>query len=416
MSARWQERLGGLLLLLLVLSPTHTKLAGLLWLLAGLMAAVLAWRHPALPTDRLTLGARQWLLACTGMLALWQGMALYWQEPCCAYSSDINSGLRLWLAALAAYGLVRHWQAPAMGSGRIYDALALACVASLWLVLVNGRFELPSYPIPWSASVAMLLVLLFPAALQAPDGSARRRLWLLACGAGVAAVLLSQSRGAYVILGWMVYVWARSAHGGFQWRRSFRPLLLGLTLGAGVLLTGWLPSDPLRMREGWNDLSASWRQDDYNNSLGGRLALYELAAHTVAESPWTGVGARERLHRIHTLGLDRPEPERSHLAHARTQGHVHNAYLHHAMDGGVISLLGFVLSIAGLWLAARTVRAGHAQTALQLQGLAFVHALTSVSNVNHAHNYYAVMLSLGVLLAFVLGRCQSDPDSPGQGR
>ena len=413
-TARWPERLGWVLLLLLVLSPTHTKLAGLLWLLAGLTGislAMLTWRKPTLPVDPLTLGARQWLLACTVMLALWQSMALYWQEPCCTYSSDINSGLRLWLAALATYGLVRHWHAPAVWSLRLYHALALACVASLWMVLVSGRFELPSYPIPWSASVAMLLVLLFPAALKSPAGSTTRRLWLLACGAGVAAVLLSQSRGAYVILGWMVYAWARSAHGGFQWRRSLRPLLLGLTLAGSVLVTGWLPSDPLRMREAWNDLSASWRQDDYNNSLGGRLALYELAASTVAESPWTGVGARERLHRIRTLGLDRPEPERSHLAHARTQGHVHNAYLHHAMDGGVISLLGFMLSIAGLWLAARTVRLTWPQTALQLQGLTFVHAFTSVSNVNHAHNYYAVMLSLSVLLAFVLGRCLSDEPS-----
>lgn len=410
MTARWRDCLGWVLLLLLVLSPTHTKLAGLLWLLAGLTGitlAVLAWRKPASPADPLTLGARQWLLACTGMLALWQAMALYWQEPCCAYSSDINSGLRLWLAALATYGLVQHGHVPALGSRRLYHALALACVASLWMVLVSGRFELPSYPIPWSASVAMLLVLLFPAALQEPAGTTTRRLWLLACTAGVAAVLLSQSRGAYVILGWMIYVWARAAHGDFAWRRSLRPLLLGLALGGSVLLTGWLPTDPLRMREAWNDLSASWRQDNYNTSLGGRLALYELAATTVAESPWTGVGARERLQRIRNLGLDRPEPERSHLAHARTQGHVHNAYLHHAMDGGVISLLGFLLSIGGLWLAARSVHAAWPQTALQLQGLAFVHALTSMSNVNHAHNYYALMLSLSVMLAFVLGRCQS---------
>jgi hypothetical protein len=47
---------------------------------------------------------------------------------------------------------------------------------------------------------------------------------------------------------------------------------------------------------------------------------------------------------------------------------------------------------------------------LQLQGLAFVHGLTALSNVNHAHNYYVVMLSLSVLLAFVLIRCKPARD------
>jgi len=411
MTARGREGLGWVLLLLLVLSPTHTKLAGLLWLLACLSALVWVWRSPVLAKDAVELGTRRWLWACTGMLALWQAMALYWQEPCCAYSSDIHSGLRLWLAALATLGLVRHWQVPTVWRERLYHALALACLASLWLVLVRGRFELPSYPIPWSASVALLLVLLFPAALRAEPGSLERRGWLIACGAGVGAVLLSQSRGAYVILVWMVFLWARMAHRHLRKRHSLRALVLGLSVLAGVALSGLMPSDPLRMREGWNDLSASLRLEDFNNSLGGRLALYQLAADTVRESPWTGVGARERLHRIRTLGLDLPEPEHSQLAHARTLGHVHNAYLHHAMDGGVISLLGFLLSIAGLMLAAQALRQQHPLAALQLQGVAFVHGMTSLSNVNHAHNYYAMMLSLSVLLAFVLARSESPTTS-----
>jgi hypothetical protein len=37
----------------------------------------------------------------------------------------------------------------------------------------------------------------------------------------------------------------------------------------------------------------------------------------------------------------------------------------------------------------------------QMLGLAFVHASTSLSNVNLAHNYYVVMLSVCVMLVVI---------------
>ena len=76
------------------------------------------------------------------------------------------------------------------------------------------------------------------------------------------------------------------------------------------------------------------------------------------------------------------------------------------MDGGLPGLAGFLLTILGLLLAARAIQRSHALASQQLQGLAFVHTLTSISNVNHAHNYYVVMLSLSVLVVFVLARSQ----------
>lgn len=397
-----------LLLALLALTPVHTKLAGLLWVLTTLAAAWWSWRqrHGQLNDDAVSRAARRWWLACSGTLLLWQAMALYWQEPCCEYSSDLNAALRWWLGALAAWGLVRRFNGDAHLHRRIHDALALAGLASLLVVLTHDRLELPSYPIPWSASVAMLIVLLFPGVLRAPEGSWMRRAGLAGCLAALLAVLLSQSRGTYVILAWMVYHWARHASAGFSWRDSIRPSLAAVMLMLGIVASGIAPSDPLRMREGWNDIAASWREANYNTSLGGRFALYQLAADSVMASPWSGVGARERLERIASLGLDQPEPQRSLLSHARQQGHVHNAYLHNAMDGGLPGLAGFLLTILGLLLAARTIQRSHALASQQLQGLAFVHTLTSISNVNHAHNYYVVMLSLSVLVVFVLARCQ----------
>lgn len=397
-----------LLLGLLALSPLHTKIAGLLWVLSGLTAAWWSWRYRHEPkvADAVSRAAWQWWLSCSVTLVLWQAMAWYWQEPCCDHSSDLNAALRWWLGALAAYGLVRHWRGQARSQGPLHHALALAGLCSLLVVLTHDRHELPSYPIPWSAGVAMLTVLLFPQALKAPPGSWQRRAWLAGCLAAVLAVLLSQSRGTYVLLAWMVYHWARHLTAGAHWRQALRPLLAAGLLFTGIVASGLLPSDPLRMREGWNDIAASWREANYNTSLGGRFALYQLAADTVVESPWTGVGARERLQRIAQLGLDEPEPQRSLLSHARQQGHVHNAYLHNAMDGGLPGLAGFLMTIFGLMIAARTLQATHPVGSQQLQGLAFVHALASISNVNHAHNYYAVMLALCVMTVFVLARSQ----------
>ena len=44
------------------------------------------------------------------------------------------------------------------------------------------------------------------------------------------------------------------------------------------------------------------------------------------------------------------------------------------------------------------------------EGLAVVHATTALSNVNLAHNYYAVMLSLCAMLVIIQARAQ-DPST-----
>jgi hypothetical protein len=94
------------------------------------------------------------------------------------------------------------------------------------------------------------------------------------------------------------------------------------------------------------------------------------------------------------------------VAEVVAMGHVHNAYLHHLLDGGVLSLLGFLLSVAGLVHAGITVRKQYPVTALQLWGIAFVHATTNLSNVNLAHNYYALMLSVSLFLVFLSAQHQ----------
>lgn len=403
---------GGLPMLawvLLVLSPTQTKLAGLLWLILCLWAFAMAIRHPQQAPAPTRQAAWRWLGACSVTLGSWLAMSVYWHEPCCKPSAELNSGLRLWLGALAACFWASHWQPIREWRSRINHGLAWACVSSLVIAIVMDRAELPSYPIPWSAAVAMVLTLLLPQALDANVNARERRWWLACCASGLAAVLLSQSRGAYLVVGWLIYLGVTLSP---RLHARLQPLKIavGCALVAMAMgLTSMLPTDPLRIREGWNDWISARHAESQNTSLGARLALYELALKTITESPWVGVGSQERLNRIHTLGQDLPPEEARKLTHAREQGHVHNAYLHHAMDGGVIGLVGFLASIGGLVYAARVWRHRHPTAQKQMLGIAFVHASTSLSNVNLAHNYYAVMLSMCVMLVVIQARAQDGP-------
>lgn len=402
---------GGLPLLawaLLALSPTQTKLAGLLWIMVCVWSFALALRHPLAHRTPSTRAAQRWFAASSITLGSWFLMSVYWNEPCCKLSADVGSGLRLWLGALAGCLWARHWSPIAEWKTRINHGLAWACTASLVMAMTVDRGHLPSYPIPWSAAVAMILTVLFPQALDTRNSAQHRKWWLLCCGLGVAGVLLSQSRGTYPVIGWLIYVWASSSAAAHRRIDHVKVVSSCVLVAAAIAMTAALPSDPLRMREGWNDWTVSRNEDNQNTSLGARVALYELALQSMAESPWVGVGARERLHRIHTLGLDLPAQEASKLAHAREQGHVHNAYLHHAMDGGIVGLLGFLVSIGGLLYAARAWPRTRSIARHQLLGIAFVHASASLSNVNLAHNYYAVMLSLCVLLVIIQARTDDD--------
>ena len=88
---------------------------------------------------------------------------------------------------------------------------------------------------------------------------------------------------------------------------------------------------------------------------------------------------------------------------------MHNAYLHHAMDGGIVALAGFLASIIGLLYAARAWSASQPIAQRQMLGIAFVHASASLSNVNLAHNYYAVMLSLCTTLVVIQALASNAP-------
>lgn len=394
----------GLLALLWVgtaLSPLNTKIAGAAWLILMLLALWLSLGPLRARASGLPAAALPWLLGCLVAMALWTGLSWVWDEPCCKLTADLGSGTRLLLAATATWVAARHAHALADLGPWPRRALAAACVLALVLALSVDRDRLPSHPIPWAVAVSFLICLLWPHALNARASPRSRAVWALCAGCGMAAVLASQSRGAYAILPWALLLGALALRRRDRPRRPRAIWITGLLLASALAAAISLPSDPLRVRRAWQEVEIAVERADYNTSLGARVYLFQMAWQGIQESPWTGLGAAERLQRIRHAGEHLPPEQRERLAHVRQLGHAHNQYLHHALDGGLLGLAGLLALLAGMAVAARRLWRLNPVAGQQMAGLLVMHAVAGLSNVNLAHNYYVVMLSLCIALVFL---------------
>ncbi len=270
------------------------------------------------------------------------------------------------------------------------------------------RNVLPANAIVWALAIAFFLAALAPMVLSQEAPLARRRWWALAVLAGSAAILLSQARSALLIFPWLAWLlvdrWRRE-HGVWPVTR-----MAGLAAAACVVLAAawFVPHDPLRMRVASHDISKVENAADYNTSMGTRLYLWSLACKGIEESPWLGIGKEARLSLIHHAGDELPAAEQPRLSYVRTMGHVHNDYLNAALDGGVAGLASLLVWLGGLLLVARRVGKVDPLAAQQLRGVVFVVATAGLTNVNFAHNYYAVMLAV-VVAVILLGAAFRKP-------
>ena len=405
------------------LSPANSKLAGASWLVICTAGAVAAWRNWRSLTPSSDTGvidaSRVWLICCAVAAALASMMALVWPDG----PDTLHAEYRLLTAAAAVHVLLRGQHNAAAWRAYTLPALGLACVTALFKVaLTPDRLFLPSNALPWAVAVTFVLCLLLPRLLDRAQPLAGRRWYGVAVALGVGAVLMSQSRGAYGVLVWCLWLAA------VAWRRSHAQVRLrkvAVATSAMLILLGasaWHPADPLRLRMAVTEVTQAESQGHYNTSMGARIYLWSLGWKAFAESPLIGVGGAERLRRIHNAGLDLPAAQRGQLVVVRKVGHVHNQYLHAAMDGGLIGLAATLAVLVGLgWAALRLYRVDRVAS-LQLQGLLFMHATAGLTNVNMAHNYYAAMLSVAVALVLLGAKQAQHPltsvadDSPATGR
>lgn len=403
-----------LLGMLLVLGTINSKILGAAWLGFCIWGFWVAFRTRHRPINHDTFlatsrAASVWLNSCMAALALAIISTLIWPEN----AEALNAYFRLLLPAAAALIVLRRGGLSTRARTNIFHVIATACiVAFAWTVFwaIRGtdvRGLLATNAIPWAVAVSFYPCLLIPIALSEDLSTFKRGFWIFAATCGIGAVLLSQSRGAFLVLLWcgLVYAWFWH-HKKYSSRVGFHRTLLLLSFLLSLLLASawWMPGDVLRIRQAVQNITEFQTKENYNTSVGARLYLWEMASSGIMQSPLIGIGGTERIHRIKHAGDGKSEAELANLSEVRALGHVHNQYLHSAWDGGIIGLGAFLALLAGMFIATRQLSRIDAVAAWQLGGILFMHATSNLTNVNFAHNYYALALSLAVVIPILCAR------------
>lgn len=410
MSVSWLAAIG---LGLLALSSLNSKIAGVLWGLSFIVAGVAAHRtRPWLNPNPIDQAAQTWLWSAAGALGCWVAAAAIWGELFPLRSGEINSAARLLTGALAAYWIVRSTQRASwtISPGVISIAVAIACVLAAFVsALTTDRERYPSNAIAWSSAVALLACLLAAQVIDRKTLARTRVVCALGIASALAAIAFSQTRGVYPVALWIAGVALIAGY-----RQSVHRIRVLAAAGASAIALALAlsfaalhPGDPLRLREAISDLQQATSTQQFNSSGGARVYLAELGWRTVLDSPWFGIGANQRRELIQSSGLSESKERAQALEHVRQLAHVHNAYLHHTMDGGLIGLVGFLLPLLGLTVIAVRIRSVDPIASVQLSGIIFVHATTNLTSVNLAHNYYALMLAISVALVLIQAKLRA---------
>ncbi len=403
---------------LLIFGALNSKILGAAWLgfcIWGLWVAF-RMRHtiPNPATVKISTAASVWLSSCIAALTLAIICTLIWPENV----ETLNAHLRLLLPAAAALALLRRGGLPLRARTTIFHIIAISCiVAFTWTAFwamqgVDVREMLATNAIPWAVAISFYSCLLLPMALAKNQSTFQRRIWLFGVACGIGAVILSQSRGAFLVIPWcgLVYAWFWHHH-KYSSRIGFHRTLLLLFCAVTVFLAGawWAPGDVLRMRQAAQNITEFRTTGNNNTSVGARLYLWEMAWEGIQQSPWIGIGGTERLRRIKHAGDSESTEKLTKFSEVRSLGHVHNQYLHSAWDSGMIGLAAILALMAGMAIATRQLAYIDPVAAWQLGGVLVMHAASSLTNVNFAHNYYALALSLAVVIPLLGAR--NEPSS-----
>lgn len=388
----------------IAVAPLSTKTAGAAWVFFCVFGAWAALRRPRIDLhpgdDR---AARTWLIACLIGLALEMLATAIWGDPW----DELHAPIRLMLAAAATLGLVRRFRFGENFRDVFAHALSLACIAAAALAAWKGddRESYPTNVIPWAVAVGIMVCLLLPRTLDATRPLRLRLGWMVAALVGLVAVVLTQTRGAYGVVLWAVLFYAVAILRRRSVTRHGVGLCIALALvlvAAGTLLPHVIQTSTQRITLAVHEFElaaeADKPGDGANSSVGARVYLWQMAVRGFVSSPLIGIGGEERKRRIKALG------EKTHSPMILGLGHVHNQYLHAAMDHGLLGLVAVLTWIAGLALAVRRLGPQAAEARWQLAGILFMHATASLSNVNFAHTYYGVMLSLSISLVLLTAR------------
>jgi hypothetical protein len=388
----------GVVLILLILTPLNSKLAGACWLAFSLLGL---WSFKYGSAKVLTSdfdAAKVWLYACQFALALRAIPQFYWGDSW----GERHAEFRLLFGAIGLLGLVHYARFTSAQLTWLGYALVLALWGGFGWVLVFGPALAPTNQIPWGASMSLLVCVVLALTMSASSQPLPVRLFY-ASGVvvGVCAVLLSQARGSYGIVFWVggVVLW-HYASSGIQWRALAIRVLVGAV--AITLLTQLFPqlvSVPMqRVQLAAEEISAMdlSESESINTSVGARLYLWKKAVQEIPSNLIMGVGREGRMESIQRWGTE------ANSAPIKSLGHLHNNYIHDLYSQGLFGLGSFLSYLIGLiYMAARFIKY-QPSAFLGIFGILFMHSTSSLTNVNFAHNYYPTTLSIAVACCFLL--------------
>lgn len=195
----------------------------------------------------------------------------------------------LWLVAMAvAYRRGRRWVLTGIGVIAIIWALDAMLQATTGISLggVNSSDRLSGVFGADNLKLGLVLASLAPFAL---DLVARRfdgPGWVLCALLLGTVILLAGSRASWVTFGLVLLI--------SGWRR-FGPLRLGLIMAAGVLVAAVVAmnySTQFESRIARSGMVLSGDVQGVNDALAGRLDIWRVAGHIIADHPINGVGVR----------------------------------------------------------------------------------------------------------------------------
>ena len=394
-------------LILLVLAPLNSKLAGACWLALFLLGAWSFKRGSAQRSTSEFDAAKGWIFACLTALALRAVTQFYWGDSW----GERHAEFRLLFGALGMLGLVHYACFTKAQLKWLGHALVLASWAGFGWMLVFGAVLAPTNQIPWGASMSLLVCVVLALTFSASSQLLPMRLFY-ASGVvvGVCAVLLSQARGSYGIVLWVGgFVLWHYARSGIKWRAMASRVLVGVV--AIILLAQIFPqlmSIPAqRIQLAVNEISAtnSSKAASIDTSVGARLYLWMRAVEEIPDHLLMGVGREERMASIQRWGTEAGS------ATVKSLGHLHNNYVEELFDQGLFGLGSFLSFLAGLFYMVMRLRKHEPMAALGIAGILFMHSTSSLTNVNFAHNYYPTMLSVAVSACLLLFMRTSSSDN-----
>lgn len=337
------------LLALAVALPSGYSVGAVLLLLLGL------FHGPGLLSGR---------LRRTRSMALWSVvialMGLAWMmhvtdEPGAlwAHMSRVDRPSKYLLVLLVLPGLLARRPNPAVLFWGCVVGAAGGGATALWQVFHLHIPRAAGYTNAIQFGDLSLLLALWSAvwALQLPPRSRQRALAALGALLGLAASVLSDTRGGWITLPVIVplILWLSRP------TRPARPRVwVAKTAGVVVVFCAVLVALPpvhQRIGEAAREYAA-WDHGHAASSVGLRLTLWRLGLHEVRARPWVGIGEEGFKARLNEAAARGAIPQE-----AVELGHAHNELLDMLIKRGILGLLALLLfyAVPG-WLFWRALR------------------------------------------------------------